>query len=85
MAPSTIPVALILGAGARVGQNVARAFADKGYHVALVARSIKEEDSTSSQLNIRGDFGEPESIAGIFAKVKSRLGNPHVVVYNGEF
>ncbi|KAM0544850.1 hypothetical protein ACHAPJ_011595 [Fusarium lateritium] len=76
------PVALILGAGARVGHHVSRAFAAKGYKIALVARSVKEEDSTSEQLLIRGDFSDPESIAGIFTKVKSQLGTPHVVIYN---
>ena len=79
------PVALILGAGARVGHHVSLAFAAKGYKIALVARSVKEEDSTSEQLLIRGDFSDPESIAGIFTKVKSQLGTPHVVIYNGKY
>lgn len=77
------PVALILGAGPRVGHHVSHAFAAKGYKIALVARSAKEEESTSEQLLVRGDFSDPGSIAGIFEKVKSELGVPHVVVYNG--
>ena len=81
--PSTSPVALILGAGANVGQNVGRAFAAKGYRIALAARSLKEEDSTPDQLHIRGDFSNPESIVDIFSKVKATFGPPHVVVYNG--
>lgn len=79
------PVALILGAGANIGQNVGRAFAAKGYKTALAARSVKEEDSTSSQLNICSDFSDPESIVKVFSKVQSTLGPPHVVVYNGQF
>ena len=82
MAPNS-PVALILGAGANIGQNVARVFAEKGHRVALVSRTAKEEASTPSQLNLRGDFADPESIPSIFAKVKAELGTPHVVVYNG--
>lgn len=77
------PIALILGAGANIGQNVARAFAAKGYKTAIASRTQKEEDSSSSQLNIRSDFSDPESIAKIFSKVQSTLGHPHVVVYNG--
>ncbi|KAJ3542794.1 hypothetical protein NM208_g401 [Fusarium decemcellulare] len=77
------PVALILGAGANVGQHVGRALAAKGYKIAFAARSAKEEDSTPTQLLIRGDFADPTSIASIFEKVKSQLGPPQVVVYNG--
>ncbi|KAG6364699.1 hypothetical protein INS49_006303 [Diaporthe citri] len=80
--PSTSPIALIFGAGANVGQNVGRAFAAKGYRIALVSRSLKEEDSSSSKVHIRGDFTDPASIAEIFSKVKSQLGTPSVVVYN---
>lgn len=81
--PSSSPVALILGAGANVGQNVGRAFLAKGYKIALASRTLKEEDSTSSQVHIRADFTDPASVAEIFAKVKSQLDAPSVVVYNG--
>ncbi|KAH8901761.1 NAD(P)-binding protein [Thozetella sp. PMI_491] len=80
--PSASPVALILGAGANIGQHVSRAFAAKGYKIALAARSVKEEDSTSDQLYIRGDFSDPASVVKIFSDVKSRLGSPSVVIYN---
>lgn len=40
-------VVLILGAGSNIGQNVARAFSSKGYKVALVARILKEADSSA--------------------------------------
>ena len=81
--PSTSPVALVLGAGANVGQSVGRAFAAQGYKVALAARSLREEDSTADQLIIKGNFTDPQSINDIFTKVKSQLGVPSVVVYNG--
>lgn len=81
--PSGSPVALILGAGANIGHSVGRAFAAKGYKIALVARSAKEEESTPDQLHIRGDFSDPASIVDIFTKVKAKLGSPYVVVYNG--
>jgi len=77
------PVALILGSGANIGQSVAKAFAAKGYKIAVAARSLKEEDSTANQLNIRSDFADPGSIGHVFAQVRQKFGPPHVVVYNG--
>jgi NAD(P)-dependent dehydrogenase (short-subunit alcohol dehydrogenase family) len=78
------PVVLILGAGANVGQAVARTFASKGYKVAIAARSLKEVDSTDNQLNIPSDFSNTDSIVNAFAKVKKVFGIPSVVVYNGK-
>ena len=80
---SNSPVALILGAGANIGHHVAFAFAAKGYKIALAARSLKENDSTSDQLNIPSDFSDPESVIKAFATVEEKLGLPSVVVYNG--
>ncbi|KFX86929.1 hypothetical protein V490_08715 [Pseudogymnoascus sp. VKM F-3557] len=79
---NTSPVILILGSGPNIGKHVARAFAAKGYKVALASRSLKEADSTADQLNISSDFTDPESISKAFSKVKSLLGPPSVVVYN---
>lgn len=81
--PSGSPVALILGAGSNIGGHVGRAFASKGYRIALAARSLREEDSTPEQLHVRADFADPACIPDIFFKVKSKLGVPSVVVYNG--
>jgi NAD(P)-dependent dehydrogenase (short-subunit alcohol dehydrogenase family) len=78
------PVVLILGAGANIGQAVARTFASKGYKVALAARSLKETDSTDGQLNIPSDFSNSDSVVNAFAKVKEVFGIPSVVVYNGK-
>lgn len=82
---STTPVILILGAGARIGQSVRDAFARRGYKVALTSRTATESDNTSDQISVAGDLSNPESVAGIFAKVKELLGIPSVVVYNGMF
>jgi NAD(P)-dependent dehydrogenase (short-subunit alcohol dehydrogenase family) len=81
---NTSPVVLILGSGPNIGKHVARAFAAKGYKVALASRSLKEADSTADQVNISGDFSDPESVIKTFSKVKSLLGAPSVVVYNGK-
>ena len=82
-ATTTAPVLLLLGAGPRIGKSLASAFAAKGYKIALVARSIREDDSTPNQLNIKADLSDPSSIRSIFSKVKEVLGLPTVVVYNG--
>lgn len=76
------PVILILGSGPNVGQHVARAFAAKGYKVALASRTLKEEDSTADQVNVSCDLSDPDSVIRVFSKVKALLGTPSVVVYN---
>lgn len=78
------PVVLILGAGPNIGQSVARTFASKGYKVALAARSVREADSTDTQLNIPSDFSRPDDVVDAFSKVKEVFGIPSVVVYNGQ-
>ncbi|KAK3386475.1 hypothetical protein B0H63DRAFT_540368 [Podospora didyma] len=80
--PVTSPVILILGAGPRIGQAVARTFASRGYKVAMAARSLKEADSTEDQLNITSDFHNPGDVVDAFTRVKEMLGIPSVVVYN---
>lgn len=82
--PGKSPVILILGAGPNIGQSVAQTFASKGYKVALAARSVKEADSTTNQLNIRSDFANSDDVVNAFTKVKKALGVPSVVVYNGK-
>lgn len=81
----TASVALILGAGSNVGHHVGKAFAAKGYKLALVSRTSKEEESTPDQLNIQSDFSDPDSVVQAFAKVKAQIGLPSVVIYNGTF
>lgn len=78
------PVALIIGAGPNIGQSVARKFASKGYRAGLAARSVKEADSTESQLNIPSDFTKTDDVVKAFDRVKKTFGIPSVVVYNGE-
>lgn len=81
---NTSRIILILGAGPNVGEHVARAFVAKGYKVALTSRKAKEEDNTADRVNISADLSDPESVVGVFSKVKELLGIPSVVVYNGK-
>jgi short-subunit dehydrogenase len=82
---TTTPILLLLGAGPRIGKSVATAFASKGYKIALVARSLREEESTPNQLLIKADLSDPTSMPSIFSKVKEVLGLPTVIIYNGKF
>lgn len=76
------PVLLILGAGNRVGALTAKFFAQKGYRVALVSRSVAADDYPS-HLTIKADLADPKSVGSVFQKVREALGEPNVVVYNG--
>jgi len=76
------PVMLLLGFGPNVGHHVSEAFAAKGYIVARASRKIKEEESTATQINIPIDLSDPESVIGVFSKLKDTHGFPSVVVYN---
>ena len=81
MSPS--PIILILGAGPGIGQSVTETFTAKGYKVALASRKAKGE-SAEGQVHFPSDLSDPKSIADLFSRVKQRLGNPSVVVYNGQ-
>ncbi|KFY37997.1 hypothetical protein V494_04549 [Pseudogymnoascus sp. VKM F-4513 (FW-928)] len=76
------PVMLLLGFGPNVGHHVSEAFAAKGYIVARASRRIKEEESTATQINIPIDLSDPESVIGVFSKLRDTHGFPSVVVYN---
>ncbi|EAT86522.2 hypothetical protein SNOG_05458 [Parastagonospora nodorum SN15] len=78
-------VALILGSGPNVGRHISRAFAAKGYKVALASRSFKKEDNETGLTHFQADLSDPESVPQLFAKVQQDLGAPSVVVYNGQY
>jgi NAD(P)-dependent dehydrogenase (short-subunit alcohol dehydrogenase family) len=62
---------------------VAKAFAAKGYKVALASRKKIGEDSNPQHFHISCDLSDPASVPEVFSKVKETLGIPSVVVYNG--
>lgn len=80
----TSPVALILGAEPNVGLPPAKAFASKGYRVAVAARSLKELNSTENFLKVKIDFTNPENVVKAFIKVKDELGILSVINFNGK-
>ena len=77
---ATSPIILILGARPRVGTSVAKAFAAKGFKVALASRKASEADNSSNEIHIQSDFADPGTFVNIFSQVKSSLGIPSVVV-----
>lgn len=76
-------IAIIMGAGPRVGGSVAEKLTKEGYKVATASRSGTGSKSNSGILSLKADFSKPESIPPLFEAVKSELGDyPSVVVYN---
>jgi len=77
------PIALIIGAGKNIGASTAKVLQTKGYRVALAARSLKPEDSTSDKLLLQVDLSDPETVSPAFASLRKQWGDPSVVFYNG--
>lgn len=77
-------IVLILGAGANVGKSVAQKFASKGFKVAIASRTLTPEIQKLADISIKADFSNPATIKPLFDKVKSEIGTPSVVIYNGE-
>ena len=82
---TTSPIILILGAGPRIGTSLAKAFAAKGYKVALTSRKASDVNNTADEIHIQSDLADPGTVANAFSQVKASLGIPSVVVYNGEY
>lgn len=79
------PVALVLGAGPRIGITVAKKFAGDGYKVAMVSRSGSGASTVPTEgfLSLKADFTKPESIPALFNAVESEFhAPPSVLVYN---
>lgn len=85
------PVCLVIGAGAGIGGNVARRFAQEGYHACLCRRT-DEAGLKKMVQSIENDGGsatgfllnavEPESIEQQVAAIESDIGPIEIVVYN---
>lgn len=85
------PVCLVIGAGAGIGGNVARRFAQEGYHACLCRRS--DEDGLNNMVqSIEADGGsasgyllnaiEDGAIEDRVAAIEADIGPIEVVVYN---
>jgi NAD(P)-dependent dehydrogenase (short-subunit alcohol dehydrogenase family) len=76
-------VALILGAGPRVGSAVAKKLASSGYAVAVASRKGTDSHNNEGFFAIKIDLSQPESVKMAFEAVKAEFGAaPSLVVYN---
>ncbi|MGI9475187.1 MAG: SDR family NAD(P)-dependent oxidoreductase [Hyphomicrobiaceae bacterium] len=85
------PVCLVIGAGAGIGGNVGKRFAQGGYHVVLCRRTDQEGLDRLVQ-DIEADGGtasgfllnaiEPDSIEQRIAAVEAEIGPIEVLVFN---
>jgi NAD(P)-dependent dehydrogenase (short-subunit alcohol dehydrogenase family) len=85
------PVCLVIGAGAGIGGNVGRRFAEEGYHAVLCRRSDQDGlDRMVAQIRTNGgsasgfllNAAEEGSIEARVAAVEGDIGTIEVVVYN---
>lgn len=76
-------IAIVFGAGQHIGMHSVETFKSKGFKVARVSRSVKEEES-DGMLSIPCDLTQPHLVSGVFDKVRKTWGEPSVIVYNGE-
>lgn len=83
-------VATVLGVGPGLGAAIARRFSREGYALALMAREeegLSEtrrtiEDEGGTALTVSADATDPTSVEAAFGKVREKLGDPEVFVYN---
>lgn len=85
------PVCLVIGAGAGIGGNVARRFAEEGYHSVLCRRSDEEglnrmvaeiQENSGSASGFLLNAAEEGSIEERVAATEADIGPIDVVVYN---
>lgn len=82
--------AVVIGVGPGLGAAVARRFAKGGYAVGLMARGADKLEPVERAITEAGgqaasvpaDAGNPRSVAEAFARLRSALGKPEVLVYN---
>ncbi len=77
------PVALILGAGPRVGSAVAKKLASNGYAVAVASRKGTDSRNDEGFFAIKADLSQTASVKEAFDSAKAEFGAPpSLVVYN---
>jgi NAD(P)-dependent dehydrogenase (short-subunit alcohol dehydrogenase family) len=85
-----VAVAVVTGGSAGVGRAAARAFADAGYDVAVLARGEERLDATRRDLEARGaralalpaDVADADAVEQVAARVEEELGPIDVWVNN---
>src|SRR5690348_5421709 len=82
----TNPVAVVTGAGSGIGRMVSRALLGAGYLVALAGRRAEALQETAGDapgaLSVPTDVSDPESVAALFARVRSAWGRVDLLFNN---
>ncbi len=80
------PVCVVIGVGPGNGAACARKFANESYAVALLARSEGALKTLASEIEgsraYAYDATDPESVLGVFGRIRDDLGPVSVLVYN---
>ena len=85
-----MPLITIIGAGPGLGLAIARAFGQKGFDVALVARDRSRVDALAAQLTAEGiqargftaDVGAPDTIRAALRSIRETLGPIDVLEFS---
>jgi NAD(P)-dependent dehydrogenase (short-subunit alcohol dehydrogenase family) len=85
-----VPVAVVTGGSAGVGRAAARAFADRGYDVAVLARGEERLEATRRDLDARGiralaltaDVADADAVERAASRTEAELGPIDVWVNN---
>lgn len=84
------PCCLIIGAGLRIGQSLALAFAREGYAIALASRNAAKLRTIQGAVAKAGgrvqvypvEAGDESALRALLAQVRQDLGDPEVLIYN---
>jgi NAD(P)-dependent dehydrogenase (short-subunit alcohol dehydrogenase family) len=80
------PVCVVVGVGPGNGAALARRFAEGGYRVALLARSLSVSEPLAQALGdakaYACDVGDPASTAEVFDRIEAEMGPVDVLLYN---
>jgi NAD(P)-dependent dehydrogenase (short-subunit alcohol dehydrogenase family) len=79
--------ALVLGVGPGLGMSLARAYAETGRPVAVVALHQEQADAFAAELGpaaagFAADLGDPAQVRAVVQQAADRLGAPDIVHYN---
>jgi len=83
---------VIAGCGSTMGRAIAHVFAEDGYDLALIARSEEPLRSIAGEVAgsssggtveyYQGDLTQPDTTAAVFDRIRTRQGDPGILVYN---
>jgi short-subunit dehydrogenase len=84
------PLAIVIGAGPRIGRAVAERFGQEGFRLALIARRGERLRRVATALGRAGvpavsaeaDAGDPKALRSALEELIGEHGDPQVLVYN---